>query len=263
MQLSRLHFPDDKNILRWKMESSRANDLLAIPRKMRGKSAEFAWLPNEGYNPVFVKMHQTLRELGVNIRLNSPITPSLVSERFSIRLRSETIEADAIVWATNPLPLFNRMYGIRMDTPPIKMKLLVGNIREDTQIPVPLPYYWQVFDIDSNVVRLYVYKLGGVIRYSAETFDTTDDASAWLDLQKVMALCGLGSGHQLVSAVKQNRFVNFSTTEFQAFEKFEADLLQHGVIPGGWQHYGREEKVDMIIPLIDHVLKCRAEVYHD
>jgi hypothetical protein len=262
MQLSRLHFPDDVQTPTLKMENQRANDLLANPRRMRGKSAESAWLPNEGYNQFFERLHQNLLQLGVKIRLNSPINPVLEGGRLRLRSRSESIRSDAVVWAANPLSLFNRMYRSRIETPPVKMKVLVGNIREDTQVPMSLPYYWQVFDIDSSIVRLYIYKLKGGIRYSAETFDSVDDSTAWRDLQKVMKLCGFGTDQKLAGIVKQQRYMNFSTKEFHAFETLAADLLQHGFIPGGWQHYGREEKLNYILPLIDHCLQTQTETTH-
>lgn len=259
MQLSRLHFPDDPQVASQKLESQRANELLAVPRRQRGRPAEAAWLPIAGYTALFDWLHQSLLDLGVGIRLQSPVTPTIASGRFGLRSRSETIAADTFVWTANPLPLFNRLYGMRLDTPPIPMKLLVGDLHQRTALPVPLPYYWQVFDSGSCVVRLYIYELGGALRYSAETFDTVDDASAWRDLQRVMRQCGLGDGHHLAGVVKQRRHVNFTSEEFRAFETLVPDLLQHGVVPGGWQHYGREEKVDSILPLIDRCLQSRSE----
>lgn len=260
MQLSRLHFPDDSEVTSWKMNNPRANDLLALPRRLRGMPAESAWLPNEGFNHFFVRLHQSMRELGVSVRLNAPITPNFESGQFSISSRSEIIESDTVVWATNPVPLFKRIFGIRIETPPVKMKVLVGKISSIKQTPVP--YYWQVFDTDSCVVRLYVYELGGEIKFSAETFDYVDDSTAWQDVQKIIKYCDLGSDPQLAGIVKQQRFVNFSTTEFQFFETLAVDLLQHGVVPGGWQHFGREAKLDYILPLIDRCLQTQTESIH-
>jgi len=263
MQLSRLHFPEDGYVVRLKMENSRANDLLATPRRVRGISAESAWLPTQGYNKFFDRLHQSMLDLGINIRLNSPITPVLESQRLHINSRSERIETDAVVWATNPTPLFYHMYGVRLKTPPVKMQVLVGNIRKGSSIPIPLPYYWQVFNIDSSVVRIYVYKLGNTLRYSAEAFDKVEEAKARHDLQILMQLCGLDIDQELSGVIKQNRYVNFSSQELQAFENSESDLVKHGVIPGGWQYYGREEKVNSVITLLDQVLKNKGKSLHE
>ncbi|MBD8048962.1 FAD-dependent oxidoreductase [Limnohabitans radicicola] len=260
MQLSRLHFPDDPEIPKWKMESQCANELLAIPRRQRGQMAEKAWLPRKGYKEFFVRMEQAMLDLGVTIRLQSPVKPSLEGDQLILSSRSDQIPADAVVWTANPQPLFSRLFGTRLDTPPIPMKLLVGDLRKDAQLPVSLPYYWQVFDSSSCVVRLYIYELGGVLKFSAETFDSVDSAAAWRDLQRVMQLCGLGQGHQLVSVSKQTRYVNFSPEEHQAFETLTPEMLAHGVVPGGWQYYGREEKVTSILSSLDELLQAQTEV---
>ncbi len=249
MQLARLHFPEDVNVPRLKMESHRADQLLATPRRLRGQTADPAWLPKRGYSQLFNKLEKTLIDLGVSIRLRSPVKPSIEAGLFSLRSRTETINTDAVVWTSNPHPLLNRVFGKHLDTPPIFMKLLVGDLSKGSQLPVSPPYYWQVFDKSSCVVRLYVYELAGVMRFSAETFDIVDDNTAWRDLQRVMQICGLGDGHKLASVVKQSRYVNFSPSEFKAFETLTPRMLELGVIPGGWQHYGRVEKVRHIASL--------------
>jgi hypothetical protein len=259
MQLSRLHFPEDKNVPRLKMESQRANELLALPRRLRGQAAEAAWLPNEGYTQFFARLEQCMLDSGVRIRLKSPVKPELAEGRVSLRSRAETILADAIVWTANPQPLLSRIYGVRLSTPAIPMKLLIGDLLKGVSSPVTLPYYWQVFDSGSCLVRLYVYELEGKLKFSAETFNTVDDATAWLDVQRLMHLCGLGDGHHLVSVVQQNRHVNFSQSELQAFETLTSEMLQQGVVQGGWQHYGREEKVKNILSTLGKVLGSRHE----
>jgi hypothetical protein len=249
MQLSRLHFPEDANVPRLKMESHRADQLLATPRRLRGQTAEPAWLPIGGYSQLFIKLEKTLIDLGVDIRLRSPVKPSIATGRLSLQSRTEAIHTDAVIWTANPQPLIKRLFGKVLDTPPIPMKLLVGDVCRGLQWQTSLPYYWQIFDNNSCVVRLYVYELGGVVRFSAETFDTVDNDTAWDDLQRVMHVCGLGDGHQLSSVVKQSRYVNFSPSEFKTFETLTPRMLELGVIPGGWQHYGREEKVRHIASL--------------
>jgi hypothetical protein len=259
MQLSRMHFPEDTDVPRLKKEAQRANELLALPRRLRGQAAEWAWLPSEGYTQFFARLEQAMIDLGVRIRLNSPVKPELEEGRVSLRSRAETISADAVVWTANPQPLLSRIYGVRLSTPAVPMKLLVGDLLKGVSLPVTLPYYWQVFDSSSCVVRLYAYELGGKLKFSAETFNTVDDDTAWLDLKRLMHQCGLGDGHHLVSVVKQNRHVNFSQSELKAFETLTSKMLQQGVVPGGWQHYGREEKVKNILSTLGKVWESRHE----
>lgn len=262
MQLSRLYFSEDMDIPRLKLESQRANELLALPRRQRGQAAEKAWLPSEGYTQLFASMEQSMLDAGVRIRLKSPVKPDFEEGRVILRSRAETIFSDVVVWAANPQPLLSRIYGVRLATSPIIMKLLVGDLCKDEKFPVSTPYYWQVFDSSSCVVRLYVYELDGVLKFSAETFDTKDNDSAWFDLQRVMQLCGLGGDHKLSSVVKQSRYVNYNSMELQAFETLTSEMLQQGVVPGGWQHYGREEKVNSILSSLGRVLQSRNRPTH-
>jgi hypothetical protein len=260
MQLSRMHFPEDQKVARLKMESHRANELLAIPRRLRGQKAENAWLPKGGYTRLFARLQQSLMNLGVDIRLKSPVKPAQESGALSLRSRSENINTDAIVWTANPQPLLRRLSGLRLDTPPVAMKLLVGDLRQGIHLPFSAPYYWQIFEKASCVVRLYVYELNGVLRFSGETFDNVDNDTAWNDLQRLMQLCGLGNGHDLASVIKQSRYVNYSTSEFEAFETLTPIMLEQGLIPGGWQHFGREEKVSSILSLINEFSQTRTKV---
>lgn len=262
MQLSRLYFPEDMDIPRLKLESQRANELLALPRRQRGQAAERAWLPSEGYTQFFASVEQSMLDAGVCIRLKSPVKPYFEEGRVILRSRAETLSSDVVVWTANPQPLLSRIYGVRLATPPILMKLLVGDLCMGEKLPLFTPYYWQVFDSSSCVVRLYVYELGGVLKFSAETFDTKDNDSAWVDLQRVMQLCGLGGGHKLSSVVKQSRYVNYNSMERHAFETLTSEMLQQGVVPGGWQHYGREEKVKSILSSLGRIFQSRNKATH-
>jgi hypothetical protein len=205
-------------------------------------------------------LEQTLLDLGVDIRLKSPVKPEQESGSLRLRSRTENINTDAIVWTANPQPLIRRLSGVRLDTPPVAMKLLVGDLRQGIHLPISTPYYWQIFEKASCVVRLYVYELDGVLRFSAETFDNVDNDTAWNDLQRVMELCGLGNGHDLTSVLKQSRYVNYSSTEVEAFENLTPIMLDQGLIPGGWQHFGREEKVSSILSLINKFSQTRTKV---
>jgi hypothetical protein len=90
--------------------------------------------------------------------------------------------------------------------------------------------------------------------------DIADNDNAWDDLQLVMWICGLGDGRNLASVGKQSRYVNYSPTEFNAFETLTPVMLEHGVVPGGWQHFHREEKICHSLPLINQLSRIQAKV---
>jgi hypothetical protein len=251
MQLSRVYFPNDLDVPALKKKCKRNDDLLLIPRQLQGKMPEPAWLPKNGYTYFFKNIEKVLIDLGVDIRRQSPVKPLLDKGQIRIVTRNESINSDAIVWTSNPQPLLSRVYGIKLHTPPISMKLLVGDICNEIHMPVKLPFYWQIFDKKSSIVRLFIYKLGDKIRFSAESFDTVDNASTWKELQDVMSICGLGKGHSLVSVINQKRYVNFSTYELKIFQTLTPLMQKNGLISGGWQYFGREEKLTHIFSMFD------------
>jgi glycine/D-amino acid oxidase-like deaminating enzyme len=49
------------------------------------------------------------------------------------------------------------------------------------------------------------------------------------------------------------------SSEFQAFESLTTEMLQQGVVPGGWQHYARKEKIKKILSTSGKVFRFRFE----
>jgi hypothetical protein len=131
---------------------------------------------------------------------------------------------------------------------------LFGELINGGELPHPTPYYWQIFDEESNIVRLYIYEMQGAIRFTAEAFSTGDEASSWSSLDRLMQQVGLGCTQQRYGVKEQLRHINFSVDEYRAIESATPTLLQLGVVPGAWQHYGREEKFAHIKKLFDERL---------
>jgi hypothetical protein len=258
MQISRIYFPDDPSIEKLKIENPIADELLAIPRRKRGIFVEQAWLPKSGFSLLFLKLETTMRKHSIKIHRNSPVKIDYLNNNCLISSRAKNISTDIVVWTANPTPLFSRLYGNRLDTPGVNVKILIGDLKKDLNI-ISLPYYWQIFDISSCIFRLYVYELEGCLRFTAEAFNEEDDDKAWSDLKKIIKSCGLGSENKLKKIIKQKRYINYSSKEFETIEKLSDDMLLHGLVPGGWQYWGREKKINHILPLIDKCIGLREK----
>lgn len=262
MQLSRVYFPDEPKLLLIKEQTKKANQLLAIPRRIRnpGQPAEPAWLPTSGFNKLFCKIHESLNDLGVLIKLCSPVRIISDSGRVQIYSRGITYSPDFIVWTSNPTSLLKKVCNIELHTAPILMKLMVGEFkRNDIQLPCQLPYYWQIFDSNSCIVRLYIYEIQGAVRYSAEAFGTADIPTAWKDLDTVLRQLGLTHPYTQSHISNQQRHMNFSSAEYLSVERATPELLRRGIIPGGWLEYGRENKLSVVKELIDQNLMNQIE----
>lgn len=257
MQLSRVFYPEDRDLPAKKATNEVADHLIAIPRRIRrpGMPAEPAMLPKNGFNDFFDILERTLTDHGIRIELNSPV--KLMNDD-GIRLynRGDEEDFDLAVWASNPVAVLKRACQAKLTTPAIAMQLWVGDFLQTQGLnkDIPLPYYWQVFDESSPVVRVYIYRLQGRLRFSVEAFDRPDDMTPVKALTQVFKALGLPSQFELAAVIAQSRHVNFSTEERLVMERSTATLLERGIIPGGWCHYGREEKVASMIHLLERAM---------
>ena len=245
MQLSRVYFAEDPSLGEKKQKDPLADQLLALPRKLRAPNAaiEPAFLPSEGFNQFFARFKETLLDVGVGVYTDSPVKLHRDEEVITLTCRGDKVEVDKIVWAANPTPLLSRIFNVKLKTPPIPMKLIVGEF--DTPLPFT-PYYWQIFDADISVTRVYVYELSGRPCFSVETFAGDSDEKILADVRSVFKQLPLPSRYTVVGIENQHRHVNFSSEELQAIESASSNLPSMGIVPGGWTQYGREEKVQSL-----------------
>ena len=257
MQLSRIFYPEDAELPAKKVADAKADALIALPRRIRqpGSQAESAMLPQDGFDPFLSQLEVALKDAGVRLQMDSPV--KLMDDSPGLRLYSRGQEHgfDKMVWASNPTALLQRVFGIRLKTPPIAMKLWVGQFNKSGEAPCPepLPYYWQVFDEASPVVRVYLYRLQGHLRFSVEAFERPGD-DAQHTLTQVFERLSLPTGFEIAACLRQLRYLNFSTAELVAMQASTPALLARGIIPGGWCHYGRKEKVASMKRCLDQVL---------
>jgi len=256
MQIERIYFPEDSNLSVLKLQNERANQLTAIPRRLRmpNQDVEAAWLPSQGFNAMFKKIGLLMKSLGVTVNLHAPVKPLINSDHFRIYSRGFEYSPNLTIWANNPTPLLKKICSVSLITPPIRMRLMFGELKKGEKLPFSTPYYWQVFDETSNVVRLYIYEMQGAIRYTAEAFSTGSEAASWNNLDSLMQQIGLFGSHKRCGMIEQLRYVNFSVEEYNAIESATPTLLQMGIIPGAWQHYGREEKIRHIKHMFDEFI---------
>lgn len=258
MQLSRVFFPDDEFLAEKKAGSPLADEVLAIPRRLRSpqRQAEPALLPRHGFNALFEVIAARLRAQHVEVFTSTKVRLDPTGRPCALRFGDESEEFDWIVWSANPTAVLKRVCGVSLKTPPVPMKLMVGRFSsiDESSLPVSLPYYWQIFDKKSPIVRLYIYKLDGEIRFSAESFVHLQGESHQAALWRTLQLLGLGGEAELAGEVEQLRYINYSPAEAQAMHSASSKLLEAGIIPGGWCDYGRSEKVLAIKRFLDEAM---------
>lgn len=258
MQLSRIFFPEDKFLLQKKAGSQVADELLAVPRRLRSpqRHAEQALLPRNGFNVLFEAIGERLKAQHVEVFTSTPVRLGSVGRPCVLKVGESSLEFDWIIWSANPTAILKRVCGVSLRTPPVSMKLMVGRFSsiDESSLPVALPYYWQIFDNKSPIVRLYIYKLEGDIRFSAESFSHCRDESHQASLWRIFHILGLNGKAELAGEVQQLRYINYSPAESHSMHAASSRLLEAGIIPGGWCDYGRVEKVAAIKGFLDEAM---------
>lgn len=245
MQLSRVYFAEDPCLDEKKNKDPLADELLALPRRLRTpeSSIETAFLPNKGFNKFFANLKETLINIGVSVNTDTPVKLQRSEDVVSLTSRGERLKFDKVVWTANPIPLLSRISNVKLTTPSIPMKLIVGEF--STSLAV-VPYYWQIFDVDISVTRVYVYELEGRSCFSVEAFAGDSDEKTLMDVKSVFDQLPLPSRYTIFGIEHQRRHVNFSSEELHSIESVSQDFPSLGIIPGAWTQYGREEKVRSI-----------------
>lgn len=262
MQLSRVFYSDDKEIGQKKYSNERYNEILAIPRRLWSppKETESAWLPRHGFDTLFDGFESQLRARGCSIRFKSPVKVSKAeADRVTLSFKSDIGSFDLAVWASNPTQVLLSLVGLQLSTPPVKMTLVVGEFEFTGNSSREAPIYWQFFDIETKLVRLYIYHLQGKKRFSAEFFGRSRDGELYESVSKALNILGIFTSFKIYGVFRQSRFVNFSTHEYNTVSASEELLLSNRILPGAWFTYGREGKMNEIRGLLDKAMdSCKG-----
>jgi hypothetical protein len=161
-----------------------------------------------------------------------------------LTLRGAEIEADWVVWCANPSPLFKVMTGERLESQVTKCVYLYACV--EGELPMD-PVYYQVFGRDHPLMRIFSYDLKGR-RLTVEALDEGWTDSALVDAtQQVMN--DLGWRARITEAVtrKEKRYSLVSRHDLSCMDRFARQAPSIGLITGGWQHYGRDRRLDNIL----------------
>ncbi len=244
MQVGRIFFSKDSiKTSALKKKSIIADNLLGIPNKRKYQSA---YIPKNNFNEFFIMLKKHLIKKGVKFHQNEIVR--IKEKEKTIYFGKKKIESDYFVWACNPVPLINYSGLGKLDNLTVKMVThffdikLVRKLKNDA--------YYQIFCKNKNINRLYIYNIKNKIKLNVECFYLRNENyknSLNQDIIKFLRKFGhvvkstkhIGSRnelrHVLISENDNNIFKNFASNK--KFKKF---------IPGSWEIYGRQKKIDKI-----------------
>lgn len=248
VQLGRLYLRGgDKEIEALKTGSPVADDLLGLPRTVRGEGRPIGSLPLNGYNAFFGVFENILIEAGVAIRTGQPVVPRFEDDTAILRLRGETLWPDLIVWAANPTPVIAAAGLGRLDDPFVDITVSAGSI-SGSGLPAD-PHYVQVYSTDSPVTRIFIYPRDGG---HCVTVEHMPDGRSLPDLQThVQEICRSFYGDvriEIAVQQPQRRHIFFSPADRARFDAFR-DLCETryvNFVDGAWESYARDPKINRI-----------------
>lgn len=248
VQLGRLYLRgDDKTIEALKAGSPVADDLLGLPRTVRGEGRPIGSLPTHGYNAFFDVFETILTEAGVIVCTGQPVVPRFKDDTAILKLRGETLRPDLIVWAANPTPVIAAAGLGRLDDPFVDITVSAGSI-SGPGLPAD-PHYMQVYSTGSPVTRIFSYPREGG---HCVTVEHMPDGKSVPDLQEhVQEICRSFYGDvriEIAVQQPQRRHIFFSPADRARFDAFRDLCATRYVnfVDGAWESYARDPKINGI-----------------
>lgn len=248
VQLGRLYLRgSDAEINALKANSPVVDDLLGLPRMVRGAPRPIGSLPVNGYNAFFDVFAAILAEAGVRVRTGQPIVPRFEDSTASLKLRGEMLRPDLIVWAANPIPVIAAAGLGRLDDPVVNITVSAGSIY-GSGLPDD-PRYIQVYSTDSPVTRIFSYPREGG---HCVTIEHMPDARSLPELQAhVQEICCSFYGDvriEIAVQQSQRRHIFFSPADHARFDAFRDLCTARYVnfVDGAWESYARDTKINTI-----------------
>jgi len=250
LSISRIFFQKDiKKITKLKIQSNNADMLLGVPQiDYKGKY----FVPKKGYDSFFLEFTKFLKK-DVKIFLNSKIDIKVNdSHNLNLYNRSKLIENDKIIWACNPVPLIKEFGIDPLDNEVLKVKIFSSNITFLNKSHKK-NFYIQVFSKNTNIFRIYFYKINNRSKISIETFFNKEQSK--LDVVFLKTILDKFKIDIKIDTVfcekKEIRHVLVTSNDLNKFKNFEKKIINSNIITGGWHLFSREKKINHIINKLD------------
>ncbi len=246
MQINRIYLPDmHDELAAMKASSDVLDEMFGIPHALRLPDAGqiFASLPPRGYDVWLREITAIAAKIGVICHTKSPVTPYRNSlGMVDFRVRKRKLDPDLVVWCGNPTALIYAFSGYRLQASPVKTTILVGKIDGVADL---CPTYWQIFDLEKRLFRLFIWRDGEDTNFTAESIrampqEIEADIISFLD-ENVEGASIVSRGH-----FDELRWVNTTVSDHSTIVELQNMMVDGGVVPGAWETYGRDEKIERI-----------------
>lgn len=205
-------------------------------------------VPNNGFNSYLDSnvLPEIIKETNTNISLK------IFADKTGFRLTgSKALNAyDKIIWTGNPNPILKCLNLPKLDSHNLRCEVLVGEI----SAPISKPFYVQVFSKQSNILRIYLYKVNNKSCFTIEKIEDGEQVNQTIQFaRKVLELFGIVTLFELKTKKKQNRYILHTLDDYQSLKHLNKILSDTNLIPAGWHLYGRDSKVGFVLDQINYL----------
>jgi hypothetical protein len=252
LQLSAILFNNDyEEMLKKKSNNKTIDSLCALPRKVFYSEEPNlkASLPIEGYNSFFKSLYSIMKKKGINVYLNTGVTVRRCSNKIIPFIKHEQINTDFLIWCCNPVKLVMVAGLGKLDSPVSKFKHIHCFVEG---LEINSPIYFQCFDNTTSLYRLYFYPTKYDVKLCIECFANTEETEIEI-FAKVKNITFPLFDNYKIRLWKTDIFYSYylySNNDYKKFKKLNNIALDNNIIPGAWEIFGRDQKIDFIANLI-------------
>lgn len=222
----------------------------AVSHSARGVPQAESYYPPRGYNKVLKHIQQELVDNGVDLKLGSPFTPRRLRELIDQQQDTHPVKT-VLVWCANPTVLMHH-YGLPLESVSVKICLVAGEIVLDAR-KVCSPVYFQIFDPNSPVYRIYVYPDGHRVKFTAECYGATPKTDIIQLLEVTLAKFDMAGKVTVVGSKVVNAYSVVSVKDRLTMQRFE-EIKMPWIVSGGWEEYARMDKIQKVFDQIDELI---------
>jgi hypothetical protein len=158
--------------------------------------------------------------------------------------KAPEIESEKILWSGNPNPIFRSLGMDVLDSFNFKCQLICGEVKHWNNEP----FYVQVFSKNTKVLRIYLYELNGIGRFTIEkAYGVESIENTCQVAEEILLKLGLAVGLEPRGIWVQNRFHLLTINDYESLAKLDHILQDTNLISGSWRNYNRDSKISSIV----------------
>ena len=250
LQLSAILFNNDyEEMLKKKNNNKIIDAICALPRKFLYSALPNlkAIIPINGYNTFFENLFLIMKQKGININLDTGVTVRKNENNNKIipYIKQKALDTDYLIWCCNPVKLAMAAGLGKLDSPVSKFRHFHCFVEG---VEINKPIYFQCFDNTTCIYRIYFYPTKHSSKLCIECFANTSETEFEI-FQKVKNITSPMFKDYKIKFWKSDVFYSYylySSNDYQKFIKLNNIALNNNIIPGGWEVFGRDEKIDNI-----------------